>query len=117
MKAIAIFAAVSLVIIAIVGGVMSMMYGAPDERRAIIISGVIAFIVQMFAFSVARLVSRENVIAGWGLGALMRVLVLGVYAVVVVRALGLPSAPALMRSSARSGRCRPARKAGSCGGC
>ena len=100
MKAIGIFAAVSLAIIAVVGGVMSLMYGAPDERRAIIISGVIAFVVQMFAFAVARLVSRENVIAGWGMGALMRMLVLGVYAVVVVRALGLPSAPALVSLAA-----------------
>ena len=37
---------------------------------------------------------------GTGLGALMRLLVLGVYAVVVVRALGLPSAPALVSLAA-----------------
>ena len=100
MKAIAIFAAVSLGIIVVVGGVMSLLYVVPDERRAIVISGVIAFVVQMFAFSIARLVSRENVIAGWGMGALMRMLVLAVYAMVVVRALGLPSAPALVSLAA-----------------
>ncbi len=100
MKAIGIFAVVSLAIIAVVGGVMSLLYVAPDERRAIVISGVIAFVVQMFAFSIARLVARENVIAGWGMGALMRMLVLAVYAIVVVRALGLPSAPALVSLAA-----------------
>ena len=100
MKAIAIFGAVSFAIIVVVGAVMSLLYVMPDERRAIVTSGVIAFIVQIFAFSTARLVSRENVIAGWGLGALMRLLVLGVYAVVVVRALGLPSAPALVSLAA-----------------
>ena len=100
MKAIAIFAAVSLAIIVVVGGVMSLLYVTPDDRRAIVISGVIAFVVQMFAFSIARLVSRENVIAGWGMGALMRMLVLAVYAIVVVRALGLPSAPALVSLAA-----------------
>jgi len=99
-KAIAIFAAVSLAIIVVVGGVMSLLYVTPDDRRAIVISGVIAFVVQMFAFSIARLVSRENVIAGWGMGALMRMLVLAVYAIVVVRALGLPSAPALVSLAA-----------------
>ena len=100
MKAIAIFAVISLAIIAVVGGVMSLLYVAPDDRRAIVISAVIAFVVQMFAFSIARLVSRENMIAGWGMGALMRMLVLGVYAIVVVRALGLPSAPALLSLAA-----------------
>ncbi len=100
MKAIGIFAVVSLAIIVVVGGVMSLLYEAPDERRAIVISGVIAFVVQMFAFSIARLVARENVIAGWGMGALMRMLVLAVYAIVVVRALGLPSAPALVSLAA-----------------
>ena len=100
MKAIGIFAVVSLAIIGIVGGVMSVVYEAAADRRAIVISGVIAFVVQMFAFSIARMVSRDNIIAGWGLGALMRMLALGVYAIVLVRVLGLPSAPALLSLAA-----------------
>ena len=100
MRPIAIFAGISLAIIAVVGGIMGMMYDTPDDRRAIVISGVIAFVVQMFAFSIARMVSRENIIAGWGLGALMRMLALGVYAIVLVRVLGLPSAPALLSLAA-----------------
>lgn len=100
MKSIAIFAALSLAIIAVVGGVMSLIYPTPDDRRAIVISGAIAFVVQMFAFSVARLVARENVIAGWGVGALMRMLALGVYALVIVEAFALPLAPALVSLAA-----------------
>ena len=100
MRAIAIFAVISLVIIAVVGGIMSMMYDTPDDRRAIVISGAIAFVVQMFAFTIARIVSRDNVIAGWGLGALMRLAVLAVYGFVLIKAMGLPSAPALLSLAA-----------------
>lgn len=100
MRAIAIFAGISLAIIAVVGGIMSMMYDTPDDRRAIVISGVIAFVVQMFAFTIARLVSRDNVIAGWGVGALMRLAVLAVYGFVLIKAMGLPSAPALLSLAA-----------------
>ena len=100
MKAIAIFAAVSLAIIAVVGGIMSMMYETPADHRAIAISAAVAFVVQLFAFTIARLVSRENVIAGWGLGALMRLLVLGLYAAVIIKALALPSTPALLSLAA-----------------
>lgn len=100
MRAIAIFAVISLAIIAVVGGIMSMMYDTPDDRRAIVISGAIAFVVQMFAFTIARIVSRDNVIAGWGLGALMRLAVLAVYGFVLIKAMGLPSAPALLSLAA-----------------
>ena len=100
MRAIAIFAAVSLAIIAGVGGIMSVVYTAPGDHRAIAVSGAIAFVVQMFAFTIARLVARENVIAGWGVGALLRLVVLGAYGVVIVKALALPSAPALLSLAA-----------------
>ena len=100
MRAIAIFAVISLAIIAVVGGIMSMLYDTPDDRRAIVISGAIAFVVQMFAFTIARVVSRDNVIAGWGLGALMRLAVLAVYGFVLIKAMGLPSTPALLSLAA-----------------
>ena len=96
----AIFAAISVAIIAVVGGAMSLVYTSPADHRAIVISGVVAFVVQLLAFAIARLVARENVIAGWGVGALMRMLVLGVYGLVLVKALGLPSAPALLSLAA-----------------
>lgn len=100
MKAIALFAAVSLAIIVAVGGIMSLVYTGPGDHRAIGISAAIAFVVQMFAFAIARLVARENVIAGWGVGALMRMVVLGVYALVIVKALALPVGPALLSLAA-----------------
>jgi hypothetical protein len=96
----AIFAAVSLAIIAVVGGLMAMAYPSAAEQRAIWISAGLAFVVQLFAFAVARMMARENVIAGWGLGALLRLLVLAVYGFVFVKALALPSTPALLSLAA-----------------
>ena len=96
MRATAMFAAASLAITAVSGWLLSFVYQNAAERRAIWISAGIAMVVQLFAFAVARLVARKNVMAGWGLGALLRIVTLTVYALVIVRAFGLPSAAALL---------------------
>ncbi len=96
MKATALFAAASLAIAGGAGWLLSLLYRAPAERRAIWVSAAVAVVVQLFGFAVARLVARTNVIAGWGLGALLRIVTLVVYALVIVNAFGLPSAAALV---------------------
>ena len=96
MKAMVRFAAVGAVIIAVSGGVLALVYGGEPARRAIIASALVAFVVQLLAFAVVKLAAEKNVIAGWGVGAILRFLVFVVYALVLVRALGLPSSPALI---------------------
>jgi len=59
-------------------------------------SGWLAFGVQIVTFAIARLVARENVIAGWGLGVVLRFATVAFWAFLGVKALGLPSAPALL---------------------
>ncbi len=59
-------------------------------------SAWLAFAVQSFTFVVARLVAREQVIAGWGLGVLLRVASLLFWAFLGIKALGLVSGPALI---------------------
>ena len=100
MKPIALFAALSLTVIALGGWVLTFVFKSPDAARAIWISAAIAFSVQIVAGAIVKLSARTNVIAGWGLGAIIRFLVLGVYALVFVQALGLPSSAALISLAA-----------------
>ena len=96
MKGTAVFLVVTLLLVAIAAALLALAFPAPAERHAIGVSAGIAVVVQLFAFAIARLTLRTNVIAGWGLGALLRMLVLGAYALVIVGALGLESGAALI---------------------
>jgi len=95
-KSYVMFAAVGALVIAAAGGVLAFVYGDADERRAIVISGVVAFVVQLVSFAILQLTAEKNLIAGWGLGAIIRFLVFVVYALVIVKSLGLPSSAALI---------------------
>jgi hypothetical protein len=64
--------------------------------RAVWISAAIAMCTQWLAFAIARPFVKKNPIAGWGLGSLLRFVVLAVHALVGVKALGLDSSPALL---------------------
>ena len=96
MKSMGLFGVVGASIIVVAGLLMSLVYGGENERRAILVSGAIALTVQLLAFGIVRLSAGKNVVAGWGLGAILRMLVFVVYALVIVRAFGLPSSAALI---------------------
>ena len=100
MKPVALFAALSLAVIAAAAWVMTFVFQAPGSGAAIWTSAVVAFAVQVIAFAIVKLSAKTNVMAGWGVGAIIRFLVLGVYALVFVKALGLPSAAALVSLAA-----------------
>ena len=96
-RAVAIFAAVTVAVVLIGGWVMTRVYPGADARRAILTSAAIAVVVQLVAFLIARrAAARSSAIAGWGIGALLRMVILAVYALVVVQALGLLAMPALI---------------------
>ena len=96
MKRVLAFAAVAAALTASTAAIMTIVWSAPAEQRAIWISAAIAFVVQMLAFGVATIVSRDQVMVGWGLGAIMRLVTLSVYALVLVNTLGLPATAALV---------------------
>jgi hypothetical protein len=100
MKPVALFAALSLSLIALAAWVMTFVFQSPDGARAIWTSAAVAFSVQVIAFTIVKLSAKTNVMAGWGVGAIIRFLVLGVYALVFVKALALPSAAALVSLAA-----------------
>lgn len=68
----------------------------PEIVRAVWTSAVLAYGVQLVALAIARPFVATNPIAGWGLGSLLRFVVLALYALVGVKALGLVPTPALI---------------------
>ena len=85
------------------GGVLLLLlvvFQGPGGRRAVLVSGAIALVVQALAFTLARLASPGNVLKAWGVGSVLRLAVLVVYALVLVGPLGLPAVPALVSLAA-----------------
>jgi hypothetical protein len=95
-RALLLFAVSTALILLVAGALLGLVFPSPAERHAIWVSAAVAAVVQLFAFGVVRLAARDNVIAGWGIGALARMVVLMVYALVLVEALGLVSGAALI---------------------
>lgn len=96
MKPIVMFAGLSLALIAITAFLITLAYGSPEAARAVWTSAAVAFSVQVLAFAIVKLSAKTNVMAGWGVGAILRFAVLTVYALVIVKALGLQSGAALL---------------------
>jgi hypothetical protein len=94
--AIAKFFAIVVVLIAGSAWAMSLGFTGPGDAQAIRTSAVIALVVQVVTFAMVRLADSSNVLVGWGIGALVRMVVLIGYALLVVQALDLPPAAALI---------------------
>jgi hypothetical protein len=95
-KRLVVFAAVLGVVC--LGGaalIVRMVPGA-EVARAVWTSACIAVVVQAVGFGFAWSLRKDNVMLGWGAGMLLRFISLAIYALVVVRALGLSLAPALL---------------------
>lgn len=94
MRATIAFAAAAALLIAVAGLILGRFYGAPDEVRAIWVSAGVAFGVQLLTFAMLKLAGPKNVMAAWGVGALVRLVTLVVFMMVIVSAMGLSaSAP------------------------
>ena len=100
MRKLAIFAALSLVLIAVAGWLLTLAFPTAGDRHAIVVSAIVAYVVQLVSFAIARAWSASNVVAGWGMGMLIRFLVLAIYALLSARVLGLPVAAALVSLAA-----------------
>jgi hypothetical protein len=96
MKSSLLFGAISLALTLVAALVLGVAFDAPTERRAIWMSAGVAYVVQLLAFAIARLLRRDNVMLGWGMGVLVRLVTLVAFALVFVKALGLPPSAALI---------------------
>jgi hypothetical protein len=100
MKKTAIFALVSLPVIALFAWMLMYSFPTAADAHSIVVSAVIAWVVQLVSFAIARSWATSNVIAGWGLGMLIRFFVLAIYALIGVKVLGLELTPALVSLAA-----------------
>lgn len=66
-------------------------------RRALGMTALLAFVVQLVAFAIVRAWARkQNVMAGWGIGIALRFTVLLLFGLIGVPRLGLPVGPSLL---------------------
>lgn len=100
MKKIVIFALVTLLFIAAVAWMLTYAFPTAADRHAIVVSAIVAYVVQLCAFLIARAWAATNVIAGWGMGMLLRFAALALYALIGVKVLGVPATSALVSLAA-----------------
>jgi len=96
MKAMVLFGTAVVVIVLVVGGLMAIPFASAPDHRAIAASAVVAVVVQVFGFAIARSASTREFMTGWVIGIALRFVALGVYAFVAVKLLGMPAPAALL---------------------
>jgi hypothetical protein len=86
------------VLLAGVGLVGLVAWAFTDQagRQTVLASGALAVVVQALAFFIARSISGKQMWLGWGLGSLLRLMSLVLYAVVVAKLWRAPITPALL---------------------
>lgn len=95
MKSFAFYAATCAAIILAVGGV-AWAFTGPDGRPTVLAAAGVAFVVQLIAFAIARHMMTGNVFLGWGLGSLLRLVTVALFALIVARLWRAPLTPALL---------------------
>lgn len=87
-----------LAVLGAVAAVGAVAWAVTDAagRQAVLVSAALAVVVQMAAFAVARVLQPRNLMLGWGLGSVLRLTALVLYAVVVARLWRAPITPALL---------------------
>jgi hypothetical protein len=95
-RAVLLYLLVAVLVTAAAGWVLVLIYPGADSQRAILTSALIALAIQLVAFILLQLFKGRNVMAGCGLGALLRFGSLGVYALFATKALGLDMNSALV---------------------
>lgn len=96
MKRIGIFAAFLLLVCFGGAALIVRMVPGAESARAVWFSAWLAVVVQGVGFGFAWSLRKDHVMLGWGAGMMLRFVSLAIYALVVVRALGLSLAPALL---------------------
>ena len=96
MRAVLLYAMTTLALIAVVAWGLTHTFRGAGAGDAVALSALVAAVVQVGAFTATKLMSPRNVMAAWGVGSLVRLLTLVVYALLAVKVLGLAAAPALL---------------------
>jgi hypothetical protein len=86
----------ALALVGISGALLALIFSSATERNAIGFSALVALVVQVVAFAIAWRMRRQNAVAGWGLGALLRFATLGAFGVILVKTHALPLEAAMI---------------------
>ena len=92
----ALYAATTIALICAVGWLLTLAFPGPGDAAAVRLSAAVAIVVQLAAFAVTNAIVPRNLIAGWGVGSLLRFLSLVIYALLAVKVLGLAPVAALV---------------------
>jgi len=90
------FSAALVVIVLVVGRLLAIPFSSSVDLRAIETSGVVAIVVQVCAFLLARRSTGPGLGSGWALGIGLRFVAVVSYGAVAVRVLGMPAPVALI---------------------
>jgi hypothetical protein len=90
------YALVCLPLLALTAVALGWVYRDEAAQHAVRTSLWVAMPLQLLTFAIARLVAREQIIAAWGIGMVLRFATLGAYAFVGIAALGLVPGAALI---------------------
>ncbi len=96
MKAGAYFAAATAGLIALSWLLLRLGFNSPADGKALLMSAAVAWVVQIATFTIARRAAHRNLMVGWAIGTVLRVIVLVLYAFLVAPAFGLPRSAALV---------------------
>jgi hypothetical protein len=90
------FFTATIAVAAVGAWVITLAVPDGETRRSVWMSAAVVVIVQALAFALVRMMQPLNVIAGWGLGMLLRLIALVAFGLFGVKALGLSMQPALL---------------------
>jgi len=90
MKAAGLFALATLALIALSYPLLRMGFPMSRDTTALRTSAMLAFGIQIVNFAIARAMARRNLMVGWGIGAVLRLVALTLYALLVAPSLHLP---------------------------
>lgn len=90
------FAGATLALVGLSAWAMIVGFRGPGDASAVAISAAIAIVVQFAAFPMIRELAAKNLLAGWGVGTLIRFLTLIAYAILAAKVLRLPPTAALI---------------------
>ena len=90
------FGILLVALIAVTGWIISKGFPTAADKHAIVVSAVIATVVQLIAYALVLMTKRQNAsLMGWMMGAVIRGLALVMYGLLFAKLLGLPLAAAL----------------------
>jgi hypothetical protein len=95
-RAVSLYLVVATLVTAAAGWLLLLVYPGAVAQKAVFTSALLALAIQLIAFIVLQLFKGKNVMAGWGIGALMRFGGLGAYAFAARPVLGLDTNTALV---------------------